>query len=112
MVFRIRCVLVLRMKVALALEVLKLEGIMLYLSYFMFQVCELSEVVQERSDIGSLVLRNADINDEGMRKLAMSLTSTASELKMLNLNLNKITPEGAVHVMDIIQHKKNIEMLL
>ncbi|XP_064651779.1 glutamate-rich protein 3-like isoform X6 [Lineus longissimus] len=76
------------------------------------QVKELCEDVAERDDIQSVVVRNGKLDDKSIGKLTESILATPSEVKMLNFNLNRITPEGAKHVSTIVKERPKIQVLL
>jgi len=74
------------------------------------QVEEISEVVS-KNPVDSFSLRNAEMDDENVAKVKEALANSGN-LKMLNLNLNKIGPSGAGHLADVVKNNSNLKMLM
>ena len=71
---------------------------------------EIASIVTNNKALESLLLRNNNLNDDGVIKIAQSLCKH-SKLKFLNLQNNNITREAADSISSIMSSNCNIEEL-
>lgn len=76
------------------------------------QVKELGTYIEKSDIITSVCLRNCGIDDDKFDKMVDSIENTKSDIKMLNLNLNKLGDSAASDIADMLGEKSSIEILL
>ncbi|XP_033727333.1 F-actin-monooxygenase MICAL3-like isoform X10 [Pecten maximus] len=76
------------------------------------QVKELGTYIEKSDNVKSLCLRNCGIDDDKFDKMVDSIENTKSDIKMLNLNLNKLGDSAAADIADMMGEKSSIEILL
>ncbi|XP_021365223.1 uncharacterized protein LOC110458016 isoform X4 [Mizuhopecten yessoensis] len=76
------------------------------------QVKELGTYIEKSKNIKSVCLRNCGIDDDKFDKIVDSIESTESDIKMLNLNLNKLGDSAAADIADMLGEKSSVEILL
>ncbi|XP_066568562.1 uncharacterized protein LOC136758196 [Amia ocellicauda] len=80
--------------------------------YLRRQVADMVAVLEACDLVEQLVLRNTGLNDELLGCLVTALMNSPSEVKMINLNLNSIGPQGAQCLLDLLKIKPQVRGLL
>lgn len=68
-------------------------------------------VLSTSDEVEQLVLRNTELTDDLLFSLAGVLKNSASEVTLLNLNLNLIGPYGAHILLDVLRVKPQVQRL-
>lgn len=69
------------------------------------------QVLRTSDEVEQLVLRKTDLTDDLLLSLAGVLKSSPSEVTLLNLNLNLISPYGAHILLDVLRAKPQVKGL-
>jgi len=67
-------------------------------------------VLQDSSDVTSLMLRNTGLDDYGLERITTSVRHNC-KLQYLNLNCNDITANGVQHVVSLMQNHPQLGSL-
>ncbi|RDD47784.1 Glutamate-rich protein 3 [Trichoplax sp. H2] len=76
------------------------------------QIKELATMVETKESLDSITVRNSNIDDESLKMLSESIQKSSANITMLNLNLNRIGPEGGKHVIAVLRSQPSIEILM
>ncbi|XP_073415164.1 uncharacterized protein [Dendrobates tinctorius] len=76
------------------------------------QIVDLMAVLQECDEVDHLVLRNIGLTDALLHRLVPAISASKSEVENINLNLNKIGPEGAKTIVHLLGDKPCVKSLL
>ncbi|XP_047197046.1 uncharacterized protein LOC124852351 [Hippoglossus stenolepis] len=75
------------------------------------QLDAMMTVLSTSDEVEQLVLRNTDLTDDLLLRLAGALKSSLSEVALLNLNLNLIGPYGSHILLDVLRVKPQVKGL-
>ncbi|XP_027889330.1 glutamate-rich protein 3 [Xiphophorus couchianus] len=75
------------------------------------QLDAMMTVLSTSDEVEQLVLRNTELTDDLLFSLAGVLKNSASEVTLLNLNLNLIGPYGAHILLDVLRVKPQVQRL-